>query len=176
MSQESSIVLGMGCFWGAEKHLSKVSGVLSTEVGYAGGQSLYPSYESVLMEARVKPSSSHAEVVNVIFNPVEVVLASILVCFWENHDPTQGFRQGNDIGANYRSVIFYTDPLHLPLIGQSRDRFQGALNAAGYGAITTEIAPLAVFYAAEVHHQQYLTKNPMGYCGLGGLGVYYPKK
>lgn len=175
MNQESSIVLGMGCFWGAEKRLGTVSGVVSVESGYAGGASQNPTYESILMEARVKPSSCHAEVVKVVFNSVGTVLENILICFWENHDPTQGFRQGNDIGANYRSAIFYTDSSQLPLILLSRDRFQVALDAAGYGSITTEIAPLTVFYPAEEYHQKYLIKNPLGYCGLGGTGVYYSR-
>lgn len=152
-----------------------VSGVVSTESGYAGGTSQNPTYESVLKEAKAKGSPCHAEVVKVVFNSAGAALENILICFWENHDPTQGFRQGNDIGANYRSVIFYTDLLQLVRIEHSRDLFQEVLLAAGYALITTEIAPLMTFYPAEAYHQQYLIKNPSGYCGLGGTGVNYPK-
>lgn len=166
----------MGCFWGAEKRLAEVFGVFSTETGYAGGASQNPTYQSILREAKTQPTSCHAEVVKVVFDSSEAALENILICFWENHDPTQGFRQGNDIGPNYRSTIFYSEPSQLSLILLTRDCFQVALNEAGYGLITTEIAPLTKFYSAEEYHQQYLSKNPLGYCGLGGTGVFYPKE
>ncbi len=169
-----SIVLGMGCFWGAEKRLGEQPGVISTEVGYAGGTSPAPSYESVLAEAHRGAAAVHAEVVKVVFDPQRTSLRQILIAFWENHDTTQGNRQGNDIGGNYRSVILYTTPEQRAIAEETRAEYQPALTHAGYGRITTEIAPLHHFYPAESYHQHYLKSHPNGYCGAGGTGVPYP--
>jgi peptide-methionine (S)-S-oxide reductase len=157
---------GMGCFWGAERLFWKIPGVVSTSVGYAGGYTLNPTYEEVC-----SGRTGHAEVVRVVFDPGRVSYDTLLRAFWERHDPTQGLRQGNDIGSQYRSVIFCTDETQLAAAEASRARYQEGLAAARLGAITTEICPAPVFFYAEDYHQQYLHKNPDGYCGLGGTGV-----
>jgi peptide-methionine (S)-S-oxide reductase len=157
---------GMGCFWGAERLFWKIPGVVSTSVGYAGGYTLNPTYEEVC-----SGRTGHAEVVRVVFDPGRVSYDTLLKAFWERHDPTQGLRQGNDIGSQYRSVIFCTDETQLAAAQASRARYQEGLAAARLGAITTEIRPAPVFFYAEDYHQQYLHKNPDGYCGLGGTGV-----
>jgi peptide-methionine (S)-S-oxide reductase len=157
---------GMGCFWGAERLFWKIPGVVSTSVGYAGGYTLNPTYEEVC-----SGRTGHAEVVRVVFDPGRVSYDTLLKAFWERHDPTQGLRQGNDIGSQYRSVIFCTDETQLAAAQASRARYQEGLAAARLGAITTEVCPAPVFFYAEDYHQQYLHKNPDGYCGLGGTGV-----
>ena len=159
-------VFGMGCFWGAERLFWKIPGVVSTAVGYAGGYTPNPSYEEVC-----SGRTGHAEVVRVIFNSREVSYGSLLKAFWERHDPTQGMRQGNDIGSQYRSVIYCTSAQQRAQASESRDRYQTALAARGLGPITTEILDAPPFFYAEDYHQQYLAKNPDGYCGLGGTGV-----
>ena len=169
-----SIVVGMGCFWGAEKRLGEQPGVYSTEVGYAGGNSPSPNYESVLAEAHSGDINTHIEVVKVVFDPKTTSLERILIDFWQNHDPTQGNRQGNDLGANYRSAILYTTDAQRETAEKTKRIYQSALNQAGYGPITTQIAPLDQFYPAETYHQHYLQKHPFGYCGTGGTGIAYP--
>lgn len=159
-------VFGMGCFWGAERLFWKIPGVISTSVGYAGGYTPNPSYEEVC-----SGRTGHAEVVRVIFDPAQVSYATLLKAFWERHDPTQGMRQGNDIGTQYRSVIYCTSPEQQALALASRDQYQAALLERGLGQITTEILDAPPFFYAEDYHQQYLAKNPDGYCGLGGTGV-----
>lgn len=172
--QTESVVLGMGCFWGAEKRLSALPGVERTEVGYAGGDMTSPTYEKVQNSEHRGVGHNHAEVVKVTFDPTRTSLEQILIGFWENHDPTQGNRQGEDIGSNYRSAIFYTNAQQRAVADMSRDAYQQALTKAGHGKITTEIAPLKAFYPAEEYHQHYLQKHPLGYCGLGGTGVAFP--
>lgn len=177
-SAADSIVLGMGCFWGAEKRMAEVPGVIDVESGYANGD-VAGNYNAVLAtEAALRRGKSgrrnHAEVVKVTFDPTRVSLEVLLARFWENHDPTQGNRQGNDIGSNYRSAIYTRDDAQLAVALRTRDVYQTALTRAGYKTITTEIAPLNKYYVAEVYHQDYLKKNPDGYCGLGGTGVRYP--
>jgi peptide methionine sulfoxide reductase msrA/msrB len=172
------IVLGMGCFWGAEKRMSALPGVVDVESGYANGE-VAGTYESVLdHEHALRQGRSklrnHAEVVRVTFDPGLVSLESVLARFWESHDPTQGDRQGNDVGSNYRSAIYTRDDAQARVALKTKARYQEALSAAKLGAITTEIAPLKVYHAAEAYHQDYLAKNPNGYCGLGGTGVKYP--
>ncbi|HEU0089472.1 MAG TPA: peptide-methionine (S)-S-oxide reductase MsrA [Pseudonocardiaceae bacterium] len=164
-------VFGMGCFWGAERIFWRTPGVYSTAVGYAGGHTPNPSYQEVCTGR-----TGHAEVVLVVFHPAEVSYAELLRIFWEGHDPTQGMRQGNDIGTQYRSAIYPTDAAQAAEAEASRALYQQALTAAGRGPISTEIAPLRAFYYAEDYHQQYLSdaKNPYGYCGLGGTGVSCP--
>ncbi len=162
-------VFGLGCFWGAERKFWQTAGVYSTAVGYAGGFTPNPTYEETCT-AR----TGHAEVVLVVFDPAQVSYETLLKVFWESHDPTQGNRQGNDIGSQYRSAIYTTTPAQLQAAQASRAMFEGRLQAAGYDGITTEIAPAGDFYYAEPYHQQYLAKNPMGYCGLGGTGVSCP--
>lgn len=174
-----SIVLGMGCFWGAEKRMSEIPGVLDVESGYAGGDAEKAGYYEVLgLEKELRRGAAaqrnHAEVVKVTFDPLKVDLRTVLVKFWENHDPTQGDRQGNDVGSNYRSVIYYTSDAQKAVALETRDAYQQALTQAGRGRITTEIAPLRNYNRAEDYHQDYLKKNPQGYCGLGGTGVAYP--
>ncbi len=176
--QRETIVLGMGCFWGAEKRMSALPGVIDVEVGYANGE-VEGSYEAVLAQERAlragrSQKRNHAEVVKVTFDPSRTTLEAVLIGFWENHDPTQGDRQGNDIGSNYRSAIYYLDEAQAAVARATRDVYQEALRRAGHGPITTEIAPLEVYHRAEDHHQDYLKKNPYGYCGLGGTGVKYP--
>jgi peptide methionine sulfoxide reductase msrA/msrB len=173
-----SIVLGMGCFWGAEKRMAAIPGVLDVESGYANGD-VAGTYEAVLAhEKAVRAGKSsqrnHAEVVKVTFDPAKVDLEKVLIQFWENHNPTQGDRQGNDVGTNYRSAIYTHNDAQQVLALKTRDAYQKALSAQKFGAITTEIAPLKKYYSAEEYHQDYLVKNPDGYCGLGGTGVKYP--
>ncbi len=170
----SRLVLGMGCFWGAEKRLAALPGVVHTEAGYAGGETVNPTYQTVLKEAREGKNQVHAEVVEVDYDPQIISTRQILIAFFENHDPTQGNRQGNDEGPNYRSVIFYTHPDQRNEALSVMKTYQSALTAAGYPAITTELAPLGHFYRAEEYHQRYLQKHPGGYCGLGGTGVIFP--
>jgi len=161
-------VIGLGCFWGEEKTFWEVPGVWSTSVGYAGGVTPNPTYEEVCTGR-----TGHAEVVRVIFDPAKVTYADLLKVFWENHDPTQGMRQGNDRGTQYRSIILTTTPEQQAEAEASRDAYQLKLTAAGYGEITTSILPLDTYYYAEGYHQQYLVKNPYGYCPLHATGVKY---
>jgi peptide-methionine (S)-S-oxide reductase len=160
---------GMGCFWGAERIFWQVEGVVSTSVGYQGGLTPNPTYEEVC-SAR----TGHAEVVKVVFDPKKVSYAELLRVFWESHDPTQGMRQGNDTGTQYRSAIYTTSPEQQAPAEASAKDYQPFLTKAGYGPITTEIAPAKEFFYAEDYHQQYLAKNPNGYCGIGGTGVSCP--
>ena len=163
------IVVGMGCFWGAERVFWQLDGVYTTAVGYAGGYTPNPTYEEVC-----SGSTGHTEAVLVVFDPARISRDEILRAFWENHDPTQGMRQGNDVGTQYRSAVYASDDAQLAASEASRDAFQTALSAAGRGEISTEIRPAGHFYYAEAYHQQYLAKNPNGYCGLGGTGVSCP--
>ncbi|MDB2523422.1 peptide-methionine (S)-S-oxide reductase MsrA [Alphaproteobacteria bacterium] len=163
------VIVGMGCFWGAERKFWQAEGVYSTQVGYAGGFTPNPSYEEVC-----SGQTGHNEVVQVVFDPTQISFEEILQIFWENHDPTQGMRQGNDVGTQYRSGIYCLDAAHKAAAEASRDMFQAKLTAAGFDAITTEIVDAPVFYYAEDYHQQYLGKNPNGYCGMGGTGVSCP--
>lgn len=156
----------MGCFWGAERKFWGITGIITTAVGYAGGTTLDPTYEQVC-----SGSTGHTEVVLVVFDPNLVEYASLLKVFWESHDPTQGMRQGNDVGSQYRSAIYTSSTAHLDSARSSMNTYQDALSEAGYGPITTEIAKAGNFYYAEGYHQQYLAKNPNGYCGLGGTGI-----
>ncbi len=162
-------VFGMGCFWGAERVFWQLPGVWTTAVGYAGGYTPNPIYDEVCSGL-----TGHAEVVLVVFNPAQVSYEQLLRVFWENHDPTQGMRQGNDIGTQYRSVIFTADDAQREAAESSRAAYEQRLLDAGYGTITSEILPATDFYYAEPYHQQYLAKNPNGYCGLGGTGVACP--
>ena len=159
-------VFGLGCFWGAERRFWQIDGVFSTAAGYAGGHVPDPDYQSVC-----SGETEHAEVVLVIFDPAKVSYLDLLSVFWENHDPTQGMRQGNDIGTQYRSVIYSNDDAQLEAAQQSLAAYQSELTAANLGQVTTHITPLDTFYYAEDYHQQYLAKNPGGYCGLSGTGV-----
>ena len=173
-----SIVFGMGCFWGAEKRMSALPGVVDVESGYANGE-VPANYRAILdQESRLRSGSStkrnHAEVVKVTFDSTKTDLRAILTGFWENHDPTQGDRQGNDVGSNYRSAIYTHDARQLEIARETREIYQAALTRNGYAEITTEIAPLRNYHAAEEYHQDYLQKHPDGYCGLGGTGVNYP--
>jgi peptide-methionine (S)-S-oxide reductase len=162
-------MFGMGCFWGAEKMFWKLPGVYTTAVGYAAGSTPNPTYREVC-----SGMTRHAEVVLVVFDPKQISFDALLKVFWENHDPTQGMRQGNDVGTQYRSGIYTFDDQQLEAATASRDAYQRQLSAAGYGPITTEIGPAPEFYYAEDYHQQYLAKNPQGYCGIGGTGVSCP--
>jgi len=162
-------VFGMGCFWGAERKFWESAGVYSTAVGYAGGSTPNPTYREVC-----SGMTGHTEVVLVVFDPKVTSFDAILKTFWENHDPTQGMRQGNDVGTQYRSAIYTSSPEQRRAAESSRDAYQQRLDAAGYPAITTEIAEAPQFYYAEEYHQQYLAKNPNGYCGIGGTGVSCP--
>lgn len=164
-----TLVVGMGCFWGAERIFWRAPGVHSTSVGYAGGYTPNPTYEEVCSGL-----TGHTEVVMVVFDKNETSLGEMLRLFWENHDPTQGMRQGNDIGTQYRSAVYYVNEDQHAAALATRDAFQERLKAAGYGEITTEIAPLGDYFYAEPYHQQYLGKNPGGYCGIGGTGVTCP--
>ena len=164
-----TLVVGMGCFWGAERMFWQAPGVYSTSVGYAGGYTPNPTYEEVCSGL-----TGHTEVVLVVFDASNVSVNDMLRVFWENHDPTQGMRQGNDIGTQYRSGVYYTSDEQRDIAVATRDAYQEQLSKAGYGTITTEIAPLTHFYYAEPYHQQYLGKNPNGYCGIGGTGVSCP--
>ena len=173
-----SIVLGMGCFWGAEKRMAAIPGVLDVESGYANGE-VAGTYQSILnheqaLRAGKSTRRNHAEVVKVTFDTSKVDLEKVLITFWESHNPSQGDRQGNDVGSNYRSAIYTHDDAQLAVALRTRDVYQGALKARKFGAITTEIAPLKAYFTAEEYHQDYLVKNPNGYCGLGGIGVKYP--
>ncbi len=165
----AEVVLGLGCFWGAERMFWKLPGVYSTEVGYAGGSTPNPSYEEVC-----SGRTGHTEVVRVIFDPAKISFGELLRVFWEGHDPTQGMRQGNDTGTQYRSAIYTTNPAQLATAEATRDAYAPSLAKAGLGEITTEIAPLGEFFPAEDYHQQYLAKVPNGYCGIGGTGVSCP--
>ncbi len=160
---------GMGCFWGAERKFWELPGVYSTAVGYAGGDTPNPSYEEVC-----SGFTNHTEAVLVAFDPAQISYEALLKTFWESHDPTQGMRQGNDSGTQYRSAIYTYGEAQKAAALASRDAFQRALKAKGYGTITTEIREAPAFYYAEEYHQQYLAKNPGGYCGLGGTGVTCP--
>jgi peptide-methionine (S)-S-oxide reductase len=162
-------VFAMGCFWGVERIFWQVPGVFITAVGYAGGITPNPDYQEVCTGL-----TGHTEVVLVVFDPAEVSYAELLSLFWENHDPTQGMRQGNDVGTQYRSAIFTCSDDQASLASSSQLAYQAELTAAGYGRITTEILPIRAFYYAEDYHQQYLAKNPGGYCGIGGTGVTCP--
>ncbi|HET6944533.1 MAG TPA: peptide-methionine (S)-S-oxide reductase MsrA [Gaiellaceae bacterium] len=162
-------IVGMGCFWGAERVFWQAPGVYTTAVGYAGGYTENPTYEEVC-----SGRTGHTEAVLVVFDPTLTSYDEILRLFWENHDPTQGMRQGNDAGTQYRSAIYATTDAQRAAAEASRGVFQSELERAGYGEITTEIAPAGEFYYAEPYHQQYLAKNPNGYCGLGGTGVSCP--
>lgn len=159
-------LFGLGCFWGAERKFWQLPGVYATAVGYAGGLTPNPTYQEVCSGL-----TGHNEVVLVVFDPGAIAYAGLLQVFWESHDPTQGMRQGNDVGTQYRSGIYATSDSQLAVAQQSRAAYQQALRAAGYGEITTEIVPAPPFFYAEEYHQQYLAKNPGGYCGLGGTGV-----
>ena len=159
-------MFGMGCFWGAERKFWQDSRVFSTQVGYAAGYTPNPNYEEVC-----SGRTGHNEVVRVVFDPSRITYAELLKIFWENHDPTQGMRQGNDVGTQYRSGIYCSDPVQKAQALASLESFQKGLAEAGYGRITTEVLDAPVFYYAEDYHQQYLGKNPNGYCGLGGTGV-----
>ncbi len=162
-------MFGLGCFWGAEKKFWEAAGVYTTAVGYAGGYTPNPTYEEVC-----SGMTGHNEVVRVVFDPAKVSYLSLLKIFWEAHDPTQGMRQGNDIGTQYRSGIYYYDEAQKQQALESKARYQQALATAGFAEITTEILAAPDFYYAEDYHQQYLAKNPRGYCGLGGTGVALP--
>ncbi|HWU51869.1 MAG TPA: peptide-methionine (S)-S-oxide reductase MsrA, partial [Tahibacter sp.] len=164
------VLFGMGCFWGAERKFWSIPGVLTTAVGYAGGYTNNPTYEETCSGL-----TGHSEVVLVVYDPAVVPFEALLKVFWESHDPTQGMRQGNDTGTQYRSAIYVDDAAQLAVAERSREAFQQALAAAGHhGAITTEIAQDKPFFYAEDYHQQYLAKNPNGYCGIGGTGVSCP--
>jgi len=162
-------LFALGCFWGAERRFWMQRGVYSTSVGYAGGPTPNPTYEEVCSGL-----TGHAEVVRVVFDPASVSYEDLLRVFWESHDPTQGMRQGGDVGTQYRSGIYWYDESQRRAAEASRDAYQHALAAAGHGSITTELLPAPDYYFAEEYHQQYLAKNPGGYCGLGGTGVSCP--
>ncbi len=162
-------VFGLGCFWGAERKFWQTEGVYSTAAGYAGGFTPNPTYEEAC-----SGRTGHAEVVLVAFDPAVISFEQLLKVFWENHNPTQGMRQGNDTGTQYRSAVYTTDAAQLEAAETSATVYQQQLATAGFGEITTEIAPLTTFYYAEPYHQQYLAKNPAGYCGIGGTGVSCP--
>jgi peptide-methionine (S)-S-oxide reductase len=164
-----SAVFGMGCFWGAERKFWEAEGVYTTAVGYAGGHTPNPTYEEVC-----SGSTGHTEAVLVVWDPAKTSYDEMLRIFWENHDPTQGMRQGNDVGTQYRSAIYLTDPSQAEAAEKSLRLYGDKLGQAGYGEITTEIKSEQPFYYAEDYHQQYLAKNPNGYCGLGGTGVSCP--
>jgi peptide-methionine (S)-S-oxide reductase len=162
-------VFGLGCFWGAERVFWEAPGVYATASGYAGGQTPNPTYEEVC-----SGRTGHAEAVLVVFDPQKTSYDALLKLFWEGHDPTQGMRQGNDVGTQYRSAIYTTSDAQAAAAASSRELFQGRLEESGHGEISTEIAPAGPFYYAEDYHQQYLAKNPGGYCGLAGTGVSCP--
>jgi peptide-methionine (S)-S-oxide reductase len=162
-------IFALGCFWGAERIFWQLPGVYVTAVGYAGGFTPNPTYEEVC-----SGRTGHAEAVLVVFDPQAIAYEELLRAFWEGHDPTQGMRQGNDLGTQYRSAIYWTSEAQRDAALASRDAYQKMLSASGYGQITTEIEQAGAFHYAEDHHQQYLSKNPAGYCGLGGTGVSCP--
>jgi peptide-methionine (S)-S-oxide reductase len=166
---KATAVFGMGCFWGAERKFWQAPGVYTTAVGYAGGVTPNPTYEEVCSGL-----TGHTEAVLVVYDPAVTSFEALLKIFWESHDPTQGMRQGNDVGTQYRSAIYFGTPAEGDAALASRDRFQEALDRAGLGSITTEIREAPAFYYAEPYHQQYLARNPNGYCGLGGTGVSCP--
>lgn len=168
-ADSKEILLGLGCFWGAERVFWQLDGVLSTSVGYSGGYTPNPTYQEVC-----SGETGHAEVVRVIFDPSRLTLEDLLVTFWEKHDPTQGMRQGNDIGTQYRSVIYTEDQNDLAIAEQSKTIYQQAIGESLSKNITTELAVMEDYYLAETYHQQYLAKNPQGYCGIGGTGVCFP--
>ncbi len=159
-------IFGMGCFWGAERIFWQLPGVYSTSVGYAGGFTRNPTYEETC-----SGSTGHAEVVQVVYDPSRIQYEDLLKAFWENHDPTQGMRQGNDVGTQYRSAIYTTTPEQAEVAAAVRDEYQTAFSRSGYGEITTEIKPAPEFFYAEDYHQQYLDKNPFGYCPVHATGV-----
>jgi peptide-methionine (S)-S-oxide reductase len=159
----------LGCFWGAERLFWKLPGVYSTSVGYAGGYTPNPTYEEVC-----SGRTGHTEVVRVVFDPAKIRYEDLLKAFWEAHDPTQGMRQGNDVGTQYRSALYVTSPEQRAAAEASKRAYQAGLTAAGFGSITTEIRDAPPYYYAEDYHQQYLAKNPNGYCGIGGTGVHCP--
>ncbi|ODT65687.1 MAG: peptide-methionine (S)-S-oxide reductase [Pelagibacterium sp. SCN 63-23] len=164
-----TIYLGLGCFWGAERLFWTLPGVIVTAVGYQGGHTPNPSYEEVC-----SGRTGHTEAVKVVYDPNTISLETLLKHFWEEHDPTQGMRQGNDVGTQYRSAIYVTSDEQAEMVEKSRKAYGGALAARGLGPITTEVGPAGPFYYAETYHQQYLAKNPNGYCGLAGTGVSCP--
>lgn len=163
------VLFGMGCFWGAERKFWQLGGVYSTSVGYAGGHTKNPTYEEVC-----SGKTAHTEVVRVVYDPEKISFDELLQVFWENHDPTQGMRQGNDQGTQYRSAIYTFSEEQRRLAEVSKTAFERRLNEHGYGKITTEVDSAGPYYFAETYHQQYLAKNPSGYCGLGGTGVTCP--
>ena len=165
-----TVIIGLGCFWGAERKFWSLDGVYSTAVGYSAGYTRNPTYQEVC-----SGQTGHNEVVLVVYDPNSISFNDILRTFWESHDPTQGMRQGNDVGTQYRSGIYTTSDAQLDASKNSLDMYQKHLLAAGYGQITTEIKPASTFFYAEDYHQQYLAKNPGGYCGLGGTGVSCPR-
>ena len=162
-------IFGMGCFWGAERLLWQLEGVMSTAVGYAGGHTANPTYKDICYL-----DTGHAEVVQVVFDPVQITYQMLLKTFWESHNPTQGMRQGNDVGSQYRSMIMYTTETQRIEALASKDIYNEQLSAASYPAITTEIITATEFFMAEDYHQRYLEKNPNGYCGIGGTGISCP--
>lgn len=163
------IIVALGCFWGAERIFWQADGVYLTQVGYAGGYTPNPTYEEAC-----SGQSGHTEVVRVVFDPAIISRENLLKLFWESHDPTQGMRQGNDVGTQYRSAIYTTSEAQLMSVKESQKAYQAALKTSGHGDITTEVKSLGAFYPAEEYHQQYLAKNPNGYCGIGGTGVTCP--
>ena len=167
--KSACITVGLGCFWGAERRFWETPGVWVTAAGYSGGTAPNPTYEEVC-----SGRTGHTEVVRVVYLPDELAFEDLMAVFWETHDPTQGMRQGNDVGTQYRSAVYVQSDDQYALAQQSREQYQDALAARGYGTITTEIAQRSDFYFAEDYHQQYLAKNPDGYCGLGGTGVTCP--
>ena len=168
--QFKEIILGAGCFWGVEKQFWDLPGVYNTLVGYSGGDTENPTYEDVCYK-----ETNHAEVVKVVYDPAEISLEVLLKIFWECHDPTQGMRQGNDVGTQYRSTIYTSDDSDLGLAKEMKDIYQSQLEKNNLNKITTEIEIVKNFYLAEEYHQQYLAKNPNGYCGIGGTGCTFPK-
>ena len=164
-----TVVVGMGCFWGAERKFWEAHGVWTTAVGYSGGHTPNPTYEEVCSGL-----TGHNEVVLVVFDPTVVGFEGVLRTFWENHDPTQGMRQGNDVGTQYRSGIYVADDAQRAVAEAGRDAYAARLAGEGFAAVTTEVVDRTAFYYAEAHHQQYLARNPMGYCGIGGTGVSCP--
>ena len=164
-----TIYFGLGCFWGAERLFWQLPGVIVTAVGYQGGSTPNPTYEETC-----SGRTGHTEAVKVVYDPARINLETLLKTFWEEHNPTEGMRQGNDVGTQYRSAIYTTTPEQAAVVDKSRAAYQAALNARGLGQITTEISPADAFYYAETYHQQYLAKNPRGYCGLQGTGVSCP--
>ena len=164
-----TVVVGMGCFWGAERKFWEAPGVWTTAVGYSGGHTPNPTYEEVCSGL-----TGHNEVVLVVFDPTVVGFEGVLRTFWENHDPTQGMRQGNDVGTQYRSGVYVADDAQRAVAEAGRDAYAARLTGEGFAAVTTEVVDRTAFYYAEAHHQQYLARNPMGYCGIGGTGVSCP--